>query len=59
MESFLTHLMHFALWVFFVIFAFAIVGVYATLAWIVRLYRRTTSAVQSGVSSVGHAIHRD
>lgn len=40
MEGFLSHLIHFAIWVFFIIFAFAIVGVLATLRWFSNLFRR-------------------
>jgi hypothetical protein len=58
MEAFLGHLIHFALWAFFVIFAFAIVGVIAVIRWIVNLATRTETAVGSGVESVEHALHK-
>ncbi len=58
MEAFLGHLIHFALWVFFVIFAFAIVGIIATIRWIAGLVTRTEAAVGSGIQSAEDAIHR-
>jgi hypothetical protein len=58
MEAFLSHLIHFALWAFFVIFAFAIVGVLAIVRWIMRLVTRTQAAVGSGMDSVERAIHK-
>ena len=58
MEAFLSHLIHFALWAFFVIFAFAIVGVIAVVRWIAALVTRTENAVGSGVESVERAIHK-
>jgi hypothetical protein len=58
MEAFLGHLIHFGLWAFFVIFAFAIVGVIATIRWIVSLVTRTENAVGSGIQSAERAIHR-
>jgi hypothetical protein len=58
MEEFLGHLIHFALWVFFIIFAFAIVGVIAVVRWIINLVTRTEAAVGSGVESVERAIHK-
>ncbi len=58
MEAFLGHLIHFALWVFFVIFAFAIVGVIAVIRWIAMLVNRTQTAVGSGVERVERVIHK-
>jgi hypothetical protein len=58
MEAFLGHLIHFALWVFFVIFAFAIVGVIAVVRWVAMLVTRTETAVGDGVSSVERVIHK-
>ncbi len=58
MEAFLGHLIHFALWVFFIIFAFAIVGVVAVVRWIAMLVNRTETAVGSGVESVERVIHK-
>jgi hypothetical protein len=57
MEVFLGHLIHFALWVFFVIFAFAVVGVIAAVRWIVSLVTRTEAAVGTGIAGVENAIH--
>jgi hypothetical protein len=58
MEEFLGHLIHFALWAFFVIFAFAVVGVIATIRWIVSLVTRTEAAVGSGGARAEDVIHR-
>jgi hypothetical protein len=58
MEALLGHLIHFALWVFFVIFAFAIVGVVAVIRWIAMLVTRTETAVGSGMESVERVIHK-
>lgn len=58
MEEFLGHLIHFALWAFFVIFAFAVIGVIATIRWIVNLVTKTETAVGSGISSAENAIRR-
>jgi len=58
MESFLGHLIHFAMWVFFVIFVFAIIGVFATIRWIVSLVTRTESAVGSGIASAENVLRR-
>jgi hypothetical protein len=58
MEEFLGHLIHFALWVFFVIFAFAIVGVIAVVRWIAALISGTEAAVGSGISSAENVFHK-
>jgi hypothetical protein len=58
MEVFLNYLIHFALWAFFVIFAFAVVGVIVTIRWIVSLVTRTEAAVGSGIASADNLIHR-
>ena len=58
MEAFLGHLIHFAIWVFFIIFAFAIIGVIAVIRWIIALVTQTETAVGSGVASVERALHK-
>jgi hypothetical protein len=58
MEIFVTHLLHAALWMFFLIFALAIVGAIAIIKWIADLFRTTESAVESGVQTVQRTIHR-
>ena len=58
MEAFLGHLIHFALWVFFVIFAFAIVGVIAVVRWVAMLVTRTETAGGDGVNNVERVIHK-
>jgi hypothetical protein len=58
MEAFIGHLIHFGLWVFFVIFAFAVIGVIATVRWIMNLVTRTESAVGSGVARAEDVFHK-
>ena len=58
MEALVGHLIHFALWSFFVIFAFAVIGVIATIRWIVSLVTRTETAVGAGVARAEDALHR-
>jgi hypothetical protein len=58
MQALIGHLIHFGLWVFFVIFAFAIVGVIVTIRWIVRLVTRTEAAVGSGIASAENILHK-
>lgn len=58
MELLLSHLIHFALWVFFVLFVFAAIGVIATIRWIVGLVTRTENAVGSGIQSAEDALRR-
>jgi hypothetical protein len=41
MGEFVGHLIQIGMWVFFVIFAFAVVGVIATIRWIMNLVTRT------------------
>lgn len=57
METFLGHLIHFALWVFFVIFVFAVIGAIATVRWIVGLVTRTEAAVGSGITGAEDVLH--
>jgi hypothetical protein len=58
MEDLVNHLLHFAMWAFFVIFAFAAIGVFATVRWIVRLVRGTEAAVGSGINSAENVFRR-
>jgi hypothetical protein len=57
MEAFLGHLIHFSLWAFFVIFAFAVFGFGVMVRWIVRLVTRTQNAVGAGIHRADDAIH--
>ena len=41
-----------AAWFMAIVFVFAIVGVYATIHWIVEMVRRGEDAVEEGVQSV-------
>lgn len=52
MEHSLVHLAATAAWVFVIIFIFALIGLYATCAWIAGLLRRGASAVESGVETI-------
>ncbi len=58
MEHALVGLAHVAAWTFLVVFLFAIIGVIATIRWIIGLFHRTENAVESGVESVEHAVTR-
>ena len=54
------HLAETAAWVFFIIFVFAIIGVWATIRWIVNMVTAGERAVESGVHNVeGKFTHRD
>ncbi|HEY5339516.1 MAG TPA: hypothetical protein VIK27_00690 [Candidatus Aquilonibacter sp.] len=60
MEQTLIHIAEGAAWVFVVIFVFAIIGVYATIRWIVNLVTNTERAVETEVHGVEDRItHRD
>jgi len=60
MEHFLVRLAETAAWLFAVIFVFAIVGVVATVRWIVNLVTNTERAVETGVQNVEDRItHRE
>lgn len=41
-----------AAWFLVIVFVFAIIGVYATIHWIVNMVRRGEEAVESGVQSI-------
>ncbi|HEY1976220.1 MAG TPA: hypothetical protein VGG89_06745 [Candidatus Baltobacteraceae bacterium] len=41
-----------AAWFMVIVFVFAIVGVYATIHWIVQMVRRGEEAVEEGVQNV-------
>lgn len=60
MENTLVHLAATAAWLFFILFIFAIIGVVATIRWIVNMATNTERAVVSGVEDAGRRItHRD
>ena len=60
MEQSLVHLAETAAWVFFVVFLFAVIGVVATVRWIINMVWRGEQAVESGVRSVGDKLtHHD
>lgn len=52
MEHTFVRLAETAAWFLAIVFIFAIVGVYATIHWIVNLVRRGEQAVEHGVESV-------
>jgi NADH:ubiquinone oxidoreductase subunit 5 (subunit L)/multisubunit Na+/H+ antiporter MnhA subunit len=52
MEQSLVHLAHAAAWVFLIGFIFAVIGVIATIRWIVNLFTGAERAVESGVHNV-------
>ena len=52
MEHSLVHLAATAAWIFVIIFIFALIGIYATIAWIACLLRRGTTAVEGGVQNI-------
>ena len=58
MEQAVSHLVHIAAWVFFVIFILAFIGLIAIIRWIMGLFHRTETAVESGVQRVEDTFHR-
>ncbi|HTX56906.1 MAG TPA: hypothetical protein VMD47_07360 [Candidatus Acidoferrales bacterium] len=52
MEQTFVHIADTAAWVFFILILFAIIGVYATIRWIINLVTAGERAVESGVQSV-------
>ncbi|MGB6985403.1 MAG: hypothetical protein WBD74_05415 [Candidatus Aquilonibacter sp.] len=53
MEQTIIHMAEAAAWVFVIIFLFAIIGVWATIRWIINMVTAGERAVESGVQSVG------
>jgi hypothetical protein len=58
MGDFLTHLAHAALWVVGLMFIFSLIGIFATIRWIVGLIVGAGRAVESGVQRVEDSMHR-
>ncbi len=59
MEYFVLHLLHAAAWLFLFIFLFAVIGVLATIRFIMGMFTRAETAVSSGVHSAENVItHR-
>jgi type III secretory pathway component EscS len=58
-EQSFVHLAHAALWVIFLMIVFAIIGVFATIRWLIGLVTGAGRAVESEVSRAGHAIRQD
>ncbi|HTU83707.1 MAG TPA: hypothetical protein VMF61_16375 [Candidatus Acidoferrales bacterium] len=52
MEHALIRIAETAAWFFVIVFIFALIGVYATIHWIVSLAMRGGRAVESGVESI-------
>ncbi len=59
MEHFIANLAHTAIWVVSIIFLFAVIGVVATIRWIIGLFWKGERAVASGVQSVEHMVRHD
>jgi len=58
MESFVLNLLHAAAWLFAFIFLFALIGVVATVRFIMALITGTERAVETGVHNVENSFHR-
>ncbi|HTV92338.1 MAG TPA: hypothetical protein VMG98_06445 [Verrucomicrobiae bacterium] len=58
MEQTVIHMAEAAAWVFVVIFVFAIIGVWATIRWIINLVTAGERAVESGVHNVEDSFTR-
>jgi hypothetical protein len=52
MEQTIVHMAEAAAWVFVFIFVFAIIGVWATIRWIINMVTAGERAVESGVHNV-------
>jgi len=57
-EQFVTNLLHAAAWTFGLIFLFALIGVIATIRWIISLFVHTEQAVETGVQDVEKMVTR-
>ncbi|MDP9017863.1 MAG: hypothetical protein M3N19_06060 [Candidatus Eremiobacteraeota bacterium] len=57
MEQFVLNLLHAAAWLFMFIFLFALIGVAATIRWIMNLITGTERAVATGVHNVENKLH--
>ena len=58
MEHIVGEMLRVGAWIFAIVFIFAIIGVIATIRWIVGLVTRTERAVEGGVQSVSDRLHR-
>jgi hypothetical protein len=56
MEQTVIHMAEGAAWVFVIIFVFAIIGVWATIRWIINMVTAGERAVESGVHNVENSI---
>ena len=52
MEQIFVRIAETAAWFLVIVFIFAVIGVYATIHWIVNLARRGERAVEAGVESI-------
>lgn len=57
MEALVVNILHAAAWLFFFIFLFALIGLVATVRWIMTLVTGTERAVSTGVQNVEHSLH--
>jgi len=58
MGDFLTHLAHAALWVIGVMFIFSLIGIFATIRWIVGIVTGAGRAVEGGVERAEDMVRR-
>jgi hypothetical protein len=58
MHDFLIHLAHAALWVIGVMFVFSLIGIFATIRWIVGLIVGAGRAVEGGVERAEDLVRR-
>ncbi|MDQ2992589.1 MAG: hypothetical protein M3R30_07215 [Candidatus Eremiobacteraeota bacterium] len=56
MEQSMVHLAESAAWVFFFVFLFAVIGVIATVRWIIAMVTRGELAVEAEAHKVGDAV---
>ncbi len=58
MEHFVANLLHVGAWIFGIVFIFAIIGFVAVIAWIVNLFRKTETVIETGVTNAENTFHR-
>jgi hypothetical protein len=58
LEQFVTNLLHAAAWTFGLIFLFAIIGIIATIRWIIGLFVKGEQEVEAGARDVGRMVTR-
>jgi hypothetical protein len=58
MGDFLTYLAHAALWVIGVMFIFSLIGIFATIRWVVGIVTGAGRAVEGGVERAEDMVRR-